>query len=38
MPQYKVYYFEAYHGRASALKFQLAHAKADWEDVNITKA
>ena len=38
MPQYKVYYFEVYHGRASAIKCQLAHAKADWEDVGVSKA
>ena len=38
MPEYKVYYFESMHGRASAIKCQLAHAGADWEDVGVSKA
>lgn len=37
MPEYKVYYFGTYHGRASAIKCQLAHAGADWEDVAVSQ-
>ena len=38
MPEYRLYYFANMHARASAIKCQLAHANADWEDIEVPGA